>query len=163
MPFVHSFLPCRRIRTLSFASECCCSRLQWRQTTEEHCTQVSNSTTVICLNFEGSRRWSVRSTSTADLKKVYHGMGWERPKAEDEKDVRWMASNGSFGYAKAAKCQCPLTEYIYVLRIYLSIYLSLLLTPSMVKRFLKLWNNFNLTESIEERVKVYDPNLVSLD
>ena len=42
-------------------------------------------------------------------------MGGERPKgegakAEDGKDVRWMASNGSFGFAKAVKCQCPLTE-----------------------------------------------------
>jgi len=75
------------------------------------------------LNFEGSRRWSVRSTSTADLKKVYHGMGGERPKgegakAEDGKDVRWMASNGSFGFAKAVKCQCPLTGYIYSASIY---------------------------------------------
>ena len=66
-------------------------------------------------------------------------MGGERPKgegakAEDGKDVRWMASNGSFGFAKAVKCQCPLTEYINVLRIYL----SLLLAPSMVNRFLKL-------------------------
>lgn len=35
------------------------------------------------------RRWSVRSTGTAGLKKVEHGLhgtGWERAKAEEGKD-----------------------------------------------------------------------------
>ena len=88
-------------------------------------------------------------------------MGGERPKGEGGESRGWKRRKmdgikWKLWFCKG--CKVP----IYLLRI--GIYLSLLLTPSMVNRFLKLRNNFNLTESIEkQRVKVYDPNLVLID
>ena len=166
MTFVHSFLPCRRIRTYSsFVTECCCSTLQWRQTTEDHCTahsfQLYN-----CYLFELWRLKTVvrqehehcrfekslpRDGRRAPERGGGESRGWKRRKMDGIKWKLW--------FCKGCKVPMPI-DGIYLLRIYL----SLLLTPSMVNRFLKLRNNFNLTESIEkQRVKVYDPNLVSID